>query len=170
MQTAFAYFVLNWNLYTMITIGLGTTIMLFIVWFIFAYGCYATSCDSYKEAIHVPNYPISMEDTKGEAHKLILYLMHIDEKRNGGKEESKEFEYYRKKVYSPEVCSNNEEILCELIRWAEKLGCEVVVRQISDEDIEADKNKGDAFWEYLGQVDEKYTEKWLKEFKKKSKE
>lgn len=153
----------------MVTIGLGMAIVLFIVWFIFAYGCYATSCDNYKKAINVPNYPISIEDAEGEAHKLILYLMHIDKKRNGGKKESKEFEYYRKKVFKSTLEYNHENILAELIRWAHKLGCEVVVRQMSDEDIEVDKNKGDAFWEYLGQIEEKHTEKWVKEFNKKCK-
>ena len=154
----------------MITIGLGTAIVLFIVWFIFAYGCYSTSCDSYKKAIKAPNYPITIGDAEEEAKKMLLYLVGIDRKRNDGIHESKEFEYYRKKVYESPIGYNHHHILAELIRWAHKLGCEVVVRQMSDEDIEADKNKGDAFWEYLGQIDEKHTEKWIKEFNKKCKE
>lgn len=150
----------------MITIGLGTAIILFVVWFIIAYGCYAGSVGRYKDAIKAPHYPILHNSAKKQSGEIRLFIHRIESFRRKGDvsrvDDGKEFKYYFEKSDNP--------MIAEFIRWAHKLGCEVVIRQVSDQDIEAEENRGDAFWEYLGDRTENHYNKWIKEFKRKFKD
>lgn len=143
-----------------ITIGLGTAILLFFIWFIFAFGCYSGSAAQYKNIIKAPKFPIKHGDAAGQAGRMLVYIDRLEAAQRGGDWtrvcDGKEFKYYFEKA--------DREYIAMLVLWAHKLGCEVVVRQISDSDIEDESNRGDVFWEYLGELTEKHFKKWEKQF------
>ena len=146
----------------MIITCLIMAVVLFVVWIVFARIVETPAIEEYLKAIGKPEKPVKLSEGRQEAAKLLSIIekagkeLHPDEK--GGKE----FKFYMKEAY-------NRDALSLLVCMAHELGCEVVLRRISVEDIEDDHNRGDVFWEYLCDEKERFFEDWEPEYRNFSK-
>lgn len=103
--------------------------------------------DKYRNAIGVPDEEFEYVDAEKVAAELLLAIDEDERKRHKDDilrvNHGKEFKYYI------EEARRNDAGFSLVVYLAHMTGCEVVLRKVSEEDIEAEYNRDDVFWEHL---------------------
>lgn len=137
--------------------------VLFVIWCIFTRCVLGSQMKKYTKAIGKTKNRIKLSKGVGEAVNLLSIIDKAEKERHPKDllriNEGHEFKFYI------ELAQRGVNSIGMLICIAHELGCEVVLRRISEEDIEDDYNKGDVFWEYLCDEQERYFKKWEPEYK-----
>lgn len=120
----------------------------------------------YCKTIGRPDRAVKLKEGDRAGMELVKIIMEAAKEKHPKiflhEDEWKEFSFYFKDARKGNA-------LGLLVSMAHELGCEIVLRRISEEDIEAEHNQGDTFWEYFCDEKERYFKDWQHEFKNDNK-
>lgn len=120
----------------------------------------------YYKAIGKPDKEVKLKEGNRAGIELIKIIMEAAKEKHPDiflhEDRWKEFSFYFKDAREGNA-------LGLLVSMAHELGCEIVLRRISEEDIETELNRGDAFWEYFCDEKERFFKSWQVEFKNDNK-
>ena len=146
----------------MINTYLIFALVLFVVWVVFARIVETPVIKEYTKAIGKSEKTVKLSEGELEAAKLLSIIDKAGKEQHPddylGIKEGKEFKFYMKEAY-------DHNALSMLVCMAHELGCEIVLRRVSDKDIEDEHNRGDVFWEYLCDEKERFFKDWEPEYR-----
>lgn len=118
----------------------------------------------YKEAIGKADKEIELKEGSREAAELLSIIDKAEMERHpedtSRRFEGSEFKYYLKQHKS------GGSVLGMLITMAHELGCEMVLRRISEEDIESKELSKREFEEKFEKINRPFWDRWAMEYRK----